>query len=249
MARNRTDVAGLHISASIMCGRLGGLAGELRSLERGGVDSIHVDVMDGHFVPNLTFGPDAVQAMSEATTLPLHAHMMVTGPEAYVTRFSAAGVHTFMFHIESARHPNRLIDQIRQAGMVPGIAINPVTPVDFLRDVEVPVVLLMAVEPGFAGQRWLPATERRLEQARSLLATEVLLGVDGNVSLEKVELASRLGARLLVCGTSSLFGSTDYQRAVAEIRRAGAERPERQPGHPDSGDGGGGRRTGAEMGL
>lgn len=203
-----------------MCARLGELGEEMRRLERAGVDSLHIDVMDGHFVPNLTFGPDGISAVAEVTTLPLHAHLMVTTPEAYVARLADAGVHTFIFHIEATWHPIRLIDQISEAGMVPGIAVNPSTPLAFLPDVDVPLVLLMSVEPGFAGQRWLAATGRRLSEARSLLRDEVVLGVDGNVALDKVKLASRLGASLLVCGTSSLFGGSDYPQAVLKIRRA-----------------------------
>jgi ribulose-phosphate 3-epimerase len=215
----------VHISASIMCGRLGELDAELDRLAAGGVDSIHVDVMDGHFVPNLTFGPDMVSAIRHRTTLDVHAHMMVTNPESYVDSFAAAGADAYLFHIEAARHPIRLIQQIAQSGMVPGIAVNPTTSLEFLRDVQAPILLLMSVEPGFAGQQWVPATAQRLERVRDLVADDVLVGIDGNVSLARVSLASERGARLFVCGTSSLFtGDHDYDSAVAAVRAAARER-------------------------
>jgi ribulose-phosphate 3-epimerase len=210
------------VSASIMCGRLGELAADLRRLELAGVDSIHIDVMDGHFVPNLTFGPDVVKAISAATTLSLHAHMMVTNPEAFVDKLADAGANVYLFHIEAARYPLRLMEQITCAGMVPGIAVNPSTPLSFLSDIDIPIVLLMSVEPGFAGQRWVQATEQRLQRARALLPPDTVVGIDGNVTLANVALTSSLGASLFVCGTSSLFtGTVDYKDAVTAVRAAG----------------------------
>jgi ribulose-phosphate 3-epimerase len=218
-------MTGVQVSASIMCSRLGELDAELDRLAAGGVDSIHVDVMDGHFVPNLTFGPDVVTAIRRRTALEVHAHMMVTNPESYVDALATAGADAYLFHIEAARHPLRLIQQITESGMVPGIAVNPTTSLEFLRDVHVPIVLLMSVEPGFAGQQWVPATARRVEQARGIVDDGVLVGVDGNVSVANVSLASARGATLFVCGTSSLFtGDTDYESAVAAVRAAAGER-------------------------
>jgi ribulose-phosphate 3-epimerase len=217
------EVPPFDVSASIMCGRLGELADDLHELEMAGVDSIHVDIMDGHFVPNLTFGPDIVRTISSSTRLPIHAHMMVTKPEAFVGKMADAGAAAYLFHIEAAPFPLRLIEQVTQAGMVPGIAINPSTPLSFLRDVEAPIVLLMSVEPGFAGQRWVPSTAMRLERVRALLSRDVVVGVDGNVTPENVALAAKRGATLFVCGTSSLFTTDhDYADAVASIRAAAA---------------------------
>lgn len=213
----------VRVSASIMCGRLGELDAELARLELGGVDSIHVDIMDGHFVPNLTFGPTIIEAIRHATTVELHAHMMVTDPQTYVTEIANAGADVYFFHIEAAPYPLRLIEQITQAGMVAGVAVNPSTPLDFLRDVPASVVLMMSVEPGFSGKRWVPATAHRLERARQMLPSDVVIGVDGNVTIENAALAGKLGATLFVCGTSSLFrGQTDYRDAVAAVRAAAA---------------------------
>ena len=210
-----------HVSASIMCGRLADIAADLNVLEAAGVDSIHVDVMDGHFVPNLGFSPDLVAAMNEVTTLPLHAHMMVSNPAAFVDAFAEAGTDVYVFHVEATRFPHRLIRQIRERGMSPGVAINPGTPVDFLRGLDVAHVLLMSVEPGFAGQPWEPVTADRLRRLRDVLTADITVGVDGNVSLAHAALAADLGASLFVCGTASLFtGTNDYRAAVAAMRTA-----------------------------
>jgi ribulose-phosphate 3-epimerase len=208
------------ISASIMCGDLGALAADLARLGTAGVDSVHVDIMDGHFVPNLTFGPDVLAAMDAATDLPLHAHMMVTSPGQYVDAIAAAGADVYFFHIEAEPFPLRLIERVSGTGMVPGVAINPSTPVEFLRDIDVPYVLVMTVEPGFSGQRLAPASADRIRRLRSMLDDEVVIGVDGAVSLEHAKLAREVGASLFVCGTSSLFtGDGDYAGATASIRR------------------------------
>jgi ribulose-phosphate 3-epimerase len=206
------------LSASIMCSRLGELANEVRKLEAAGIDSIHVDVMDGHFVPNLTFGPDVVAVLRRVTRLPLHVHMMVSDAGAFVRRFAEAGADTFYFHIEAERYPWRLAGQIEEAGMTPGIALNPSTAVDLIRHIDVPHVLVMAVEPGFAGQRWLPPTVDRVRELSQISCGQVGIGVDGNVSPENAALAKAAGASLFVCGTSSLFSGGDYASEVRRMR-------------------------------
>jgi ribulose-phosphate 3-epimerase len=176
--------------------------------------------MDGHFVPNLTFGPDIVAVLRCATSLPLHVHLMVTDPGAYVRRFAEAGANTVYFHIEAERYPWRLAAQIGEAGMTPGIALNPSTAVDLIKHIDVPHVLVMAVEPGFAGQRWLPPTVHRVRELSQITRGRVGIGVDGNVSPENARLAKAAGASLFVCGTSSLFSGDDYASEVRRMRTA-----------------------------
>jgi ribulose-phosphate 3-epimerase len=210
-----------HLSASIMCGRLGYLADEARRLSEAGVDSVHVDVMDGHFVPNLTFGPDVIAAINEAVDLPLHAHLMVSRPSDYVDSCAQAGTDVFLFHIEAEPYPIRLLERVTQTGMIPGIAINPATPIDFLRSVRAPFLIVMTVEPGFAGQRWVDSALDRIREARELVGEDVVIGVDGNVNKENAVRAQRAGAGLFVCGTSSVFrAGAAYVDGVTELRSA-----------------------------
>jgi ribulose-phosphate 3-epimerase len=141
-----------------MCPSLTALEGEIRALERAGIDSIHIDVMDEHFVPNLTFGPDMVKAIRATTTLPLHVHLMVTDPGWIFAPMADAGCDVCIFHVEADRYPYRLVEKVRDLGMSRGIAVNPAMPIDTASGFEVPYVLVMTVEPRFVGQRWLPAS-------------------------------------------------------------------------------------------
>jgi ribulose-phosphate 3-epimerase len=208
-----------HVSASIMCGRLDAIGKDLRALERAGIDSIHVDVMDGSFVPNLTFGPDMVAAMRQSTSMALHGHMMVEQPGTYVRAFADAGLDVYIFHIEATRYPLRLIEEVGEAGMVAGIAVNPSTPLTFLRDISAPYLLIMSVEPGFAGQRWIPSTVDRIRRARDLVGDAVVIGVDGNVSTEKIPIASDAGASLFVCGRPPRRAGRRRHPGLGDTRR------------------------------
>lgn len=217
----------VHVSASIMCGDIGSLAGEVKKLQDAGADSIHIDVMDGHFVPNLTFGPGAVKAIRRATDLALHVHMMVSNPGVLVQDFATSGADVYFFHLESEPYPLRLARAITQAGMTPGIALNPLTPVAALHGLRVPYVLIMAVEPGFAGQQWIPHTVDRLKEARAVVGPETQIAVDGNVTLDNAAQARANGASIFVCGTSSLFTGAEFSVAIGDIRErlATAELP------------------------
>lgn len=150
----------VEISASLICARLLSLGTELAELESAGVDSIHLDLMDGHFVPNLGFSLDLVAAVCAGTSLPVDAHLMVERPQMYVGELAKAGIRRCFFHVEAAQ--SALAAEISDAGMVPGAAISPDTPVEVLAGFEVPSVLVMSVRPGFAGQRWVPGTEGRV---------------------------------------------------------------------------------------
>ena len=214
-------MTGLDLSASIMCASLVRMEEEIRSLESAGIDSIHIDVMDGHFVPNLTFGVDMVAAIRLVTALPLHVHLMVSDPGLMVEPLARAGADVCIFHLEAERYPYRLIERISALQMSPGIALNPATPVDTVSGMLAPYLLVMTVEPGFAGQRWLAQSAERVRRAREVVREDTVIGVDGNVSQENACIARSAGASLFVCGTSVLFGpGQKYETALFELREA-----------------------------
>ena len=207
----------VEISASLICARLLSLGTELAELESAGVDSIHLDLMDGHFVPNLGFSLDLVAAVCAGTSLPVDAHLMVERPQMYVGELAKAGIRRCFFHVEAAQ--SALAAEISDAGMVPGAAISPDTPVEVLAGFEVPSVLVMSVRPGFAGQRWVPGTEGRVARARAISGESTVVGVDGNVHGEHARAAAASGATLFVAGTSSVFSrGGSYRDLTSDLR-------------------------------
>ena len=186
-------------------------------------DWLHVDVMDGHFVPNLTVGPPVVQALRRVTSLPLDVHLMVEAPDRWIEPFARAGADRLTVHVEATAHLDRVLRQIRELGLHPGVALNPATPVASLEYVLelVDQVLVMTVNPGFGGQRLLPAMVRKVAEVRELVAARGLtceVVVDGGVDEQTAPRLVAAGASVLVAGTS-VFGDPDPSAALARLRR------------------------------
>jgi ribulose-phosphate 3-epimerase len=198
------------ISTSIMCADFLRLGEAVKELEASGADYLHFDIMDGHFVPNFTMGPDILKSIRGETDIPFDTHLMVYEPERYIETFIQAGSDLVVIHVEACRHLHRTINLIKENGARAGVAINPATPLsalDYLLD-EVYVVLVMAVDPGFAGQTMIPGAIgkiRQLKQKITQSGQDVKIQVDGNVSFQNAPRMVLAGADILVAGSSSVF--------------------------------------------
>ncbi len=211
------------IAASILSADFGRLAEEVRAVERAGADWIHVDVMDGHFVPNITIGPMVVEAVRAATNLPLDVHLMIEEPERYVEEFARAGARYISVHQEACPHLHGVLQRIGRAGAVPAVAINPGTPLALVEPVlgDVGLLLVMSVNPGFGGQGFIDRAREKLSRARELRAQRrwsFLIEVDGGVKVENARAVAAAGAEVLVSGTG-IFGTPDYAATIAAMRR------------------------------
>jgi ribulose-phosphate 3-epimerase len=220
----------IQIAPSILSADFSRLGEQVRAAESGGAGMIHLDVMDGHFVPNLTIGPAVVGAVRACTDLPLDCHLMIEEPDRYLEVFAAAGADLISVHQEAAVHLQRTLQTIRSLGKRPGVVLNPATPVETLTEViaEVDFVLVMSVNPGFGGQSFLPRTNAKISSLSRLIAAagaEAVIQVDGGVDAGNAAELARRGAEWLVAG-SAVFGAEDPAEAVrrlAEEARRGAE--------------------------
>src|SRR5512138_529820 len=221
----------IRIAPSLLSADFGRLAEEVRAVEAAGADWIHVDVMDGRFVPNITVGPLVVEAVRRVTKLPIDAHLMIVEPEKYVEAFAKAGADLVCVHAEVSPHLHRTLQAIRAAGAKPAVALNPSTPLSAVEWVlgDCEMVLLMTVNPGFGGQRYIEAvTEkvRRLREMADVRGQALEIQVDGGIKADTVAPVAAAGANVFVAGTA-VFGAKDYRAAIAGIRSAAAERIER----------------------
>lgn len=210
------------LAASILSADFGRLAEEVKAVERGGADWIHVDVMDGHFVPNITIGPDVVRAIRKATMLPLDVHLMIDSPERYIEAFVDAGADWLGVHVEATRHIHRVIQRIKELGARATVTLNPGTPLVSIEPIltEVDMVLLMTVNPGFGGQKFIRSTLPKIRQCRELidrLQLPVLIEVDGGVSRSTIDELVETCADVFVSG-SAVFGGTDYAQNIKLLK-------------------------------
>ena len=216
------DDGRVRVSPSILSADFGRLAEEVRAAEAAGADWIHVDVMDGRFVPNITIGPVVVEAVRKATKLPIDAHLMIVEPERYVEAFAKAGADVVSVHAEVSPHLHRTLQAIRGAGARPAVALNPATPLSAVEWVlgDCEMVLLMTVNPGFGGQRYIEATTEKVRQLRALADARgqaLEIEVDGGIKPETVAASAAAGANVFVAGTA-VFGAKDYAAAIRGIR-------------------------------
>jgi ribulose-phosphate 3-epimerase len=212
----------LLIAPSILSADFGRLAEEVRAAEAAGADLIHVDVMDGRFVPNITIGPRVVEAVRKATRLPIDAHLMIVEPERYVEAFARAGADLVSVHAEVSPHLHRTLQAIRAAGARPAVALNPSTGLEAVEYVlaDCEMVLLMTVNPGFGGQQYIEAVTGKIRALRSLASARgqaLDIEVDGGIKPDTAGKVAAAGANVLVAGTA-VFGQEDYRAAVAAIR-------------------------------
>ena len=212
----------VRIAPSVLSADLGRLREQLDQVVEGGADWIHVDVMDGRFVPNLTFGAPVIRALRALTDLPLDVHLMVVEPERYIAEYADAGVDLFTFHVEATTHAQRHLAAVRERGMRPGLALNPSTSLAAVEELveDLDLLLVMSVNPGFGGQRYWPGSSRKLARARDLLASRgsaAVLEVDGGITLDTIAEAWRAGADTFVAGTA-VFGTPDPAEAVRGLR-------------------------------
>lgn len=213
----------VRIAPSVLSADLARLPEQIERAATGGAEWLHVDVMDGHFVPNLTFGAPLVRALRRLTSLPLDVHLMVERPERYLGEFADAGASVFTFHPEATVHVQRHLATARKLGMLAGLALNPSTPVGLLEEVveDVDLVLVMSVNPGYGGQSYIPQSTDKIRRTRALLerhGSPAALEVDGGITSDTIVEAWGAGADTFVAGTA-VFGAPDPAHAIRELKR------------------------------
>ncbi len=212
----------LLVAPSILAADFGRLADEVRAVEAAGADYVHVDVMDGRFVPNITIGPVVVAAIRAATRLPLDVHLMIVEPERYVEAFAQAGADIITVHLEASPHLHRTVQQIRSLGKKASVSLNPHTSLDGLQTVlpDLSMVLLMTVNPGFGGQKFIDAVVPKVRELRAQIERrnlDVDIEIDGGITSETARTVVDAGGNVLVAG-SAVFGRPDYKKAIADLR-------------------------------
>jgi ribulose-phosphate 3-epimerase len=212
------------IAPSILSADGSRLHEEIIAVEKAGADWIHIDVMDGHFVPNITMGPAIISALRKTTKLPFDVHLMIENPENYIESFASAGADIITVHVEAAHHLHRTIDLIKKAGKKAGVSLNPATPLTQIEEIlpDIDLLLIMTVNPGFGGQQFIKTTLPKINKAKEMLRTlskAPLLEVDGGVNLKNIAGIARAGADVLVAG-AAIFGTADYFQTITALKAA-----------------------------
>lgn len=213
------------IAPSILSADFACLKHDIEVIERGGADILHVDVMDGHFVPNLTIGPPVAKALKKYTSLPMDAHLMMTNPDAFIEQFADSGVNYLSVHVEVCHHLHRTIYEIKKHGIKAGVTLNPATPLSLIEPMlpDLDYVLIMSVNPGFGGQEFIPFCLSKIQRLRQTLdelhLSHVEIEVDGGISLENIREIVQAGATMLVIG-SAIFGSDDPAEMIRNMKAA-----------------------------
>lgn len=215
------------IAPSILSADFSRLGDEIRAVEAAGADYIHIDVMDGRFVPNITIGPLIVEAARKVTELPLDVHLMIVEPERYVADFAAAGADIIVVHAEATNHLHRLIQQIKGLGKKAGVSLNPATPLNCLEHIveELDMAMLMTVNPGFGGQSFIESCIPKIRALREMLdlrGSTAEIEVDGGVKTSNIARIAHAGADVLVAG-SAVFGSSNYAATISELKQLSRE--------------------------
>ena len=210
------------IAPSILTADFGRLAEEVKAAELGGADMLHLDVMDGRFVPNITIGPAVVASIRKTTRLPFDVHLMIENPERFIDGFAGAGADAITVHVEAATHLHRTVAMIREKGLHAGVSLNPATPLALVEPIlpDIDLLLVMTVNPGFGGQKFISGMIPKISAAKRMIqraAPEVLLEVDGGVHLKNIRSIADAGADILVAG-SAIFGSRDYAATIRAMK-------------------------------
>lgn len=211
------------IAPSILSADFSKLGEEIVAAEKAGAELIHIDVMDGHFVPNITIGPLVVEAIRDVTKLPFDVHLMIEDPDKYIKEFTDSGADIITVHEEASAHLHRTIQNIKECGATAGVSINPATPLSSIEDIlqNVDMVLIMSVNPGFGGQKFIPESIRKIKQLKEMISARKLdidIEVDGGVTVDNVSEVDRAGADIVVMG-SAFYNSKDYAATVEAVRQ------------------------------
>jgi ribulose-phosphate 3-epimerase len=212
----------IRIAPSILSADFGRLRDEIQAVEAAGADYLHIDVMDGHFVPNITFGPTMVEAIRKISCLPLDVHLMIQNPDQYIPAFAAAGADILAVHLEVCPHLNRTVNLIRECSVVPAVVLNPSASLFLLDQIleDVDMVMLMSVNPGFGGQKFIPNSIQKIRDLKTMINTRRLnvdIEVDGGLTPDNVEAVCLAGADVIVAG-SAVFHTPDYRETIQKFR-------------------------------